>query len=57
MGGTTRKCSNPSCNFTVRVGSQEELDEYQDEHSRTCNGILESIWKDIDKMSKEEKEN
>jgi len=54
MGGSTFKCN--LCNFTVRVSSGAELDEYQQEHNKTCNGILESIWKNYDKMSKEEKD-
>ncbi len=53
MGGSTYKCS--SCEFTVRVSSWQELEEYQQEHSHTCNGTLESIWKDYNKMSMKEK--
>lgn len=54
MGGSTYKCN--ACEFTVRVSSWQELEEFQQEHNHTCNGTLESIWKDYDKMSKEEKE-
>ena len=52
--GTTFKCNK--CEFTIRVSSQEELDDFQKEHKVICEGTLVSIWKNYDKMTKEEKE-
>ena len=52
MGGSTFKCRK--CEFTVRVASYEDLDVYQKDHNILCDGKLESIWKDYDKMSDEE---
>lgn len=49
---STFKCTD--CECTVRVSSQEELDECQKEHSIICKGKFESIWKNYDKMTKQE---
>jgi hypothetical protein len=49
---STFKCTD--CECTVRVSEQEELDECQQEHSIICKGKFVSIWKDYDKMSREE---
>ena len=54
MGGSTQKCN--VCSDCVRICSREELDEYQREHNKKCSGRFESLWKDYDKMTNEEKE-
>ena len=54
MGGSTFKCKK--CDFTVRVATYEKLHVYQKDHEILCDGKLESIWKDYDKMPYEEKE-
>ena len=52
--GSTFKCYK--CDFTVRVSVVEELEVYQKDHNILCDRKLESIWKNYDKMSNEEKE-
>lgn len=55
MGGTTRICTK--CKIMFRVSSDEEDEYYKEEHRKECDGKIESIWKNIDKMDKKEREN
>lgn len=52
--GSTFKCDK--CGEMVRVCNESELEEYQKEHNEKCSGKFESIWKNYDKMSNEDKE-
>lgn len=51
---STFKCSK--CAEIVRFSCQSELDEYIQEHKKICSGKFESVWKNYDKMTREEKD-
>ena len=54
--GSTYKCNK--CDVCFRVHSFEELEYYQREHNEKdgCNGKLESLWKNYNKIPKKKKE-
>ena len=54
MGGTTLICDK--CGEAVRVSSEYELTLFMAEHKLKCGGEIESLWKDYDKMTNEEKD-
>lgn len=50
----TFKCNK--CSFAVRVCSESELEQFQKIHNKKCDGMLESVWKNYEQMSKKQKE-
>jgi len=56
MGGSTYACN--ICGDAIRISSLMELKEFQEFHNKRekCNGKYESIWKDYDRMSDEQKD-
>jgi len=52
--GTTFICEK--CREAVRIWGESELTLFISEHKLKCDGKIESLWKNYDKMSNDERE-